>query len=238
MRKICFATGNFYTWHKDRNRLIDYVKKLDVDGVELTMGHKEELYSFKLSRANAEWLKKRHVSIHAPFRLVRNSEDEKEVEKQLRIIERLYKRLDAKNVIIHPDDLPRPAILKKFDMKISTENMPKKKGITIDHLKDILKRYRNLGLCVDVAHAYFWGKEETRRLVRTFDKKITEFHFSCTYKRKDHLSLKKATRDFAYSIQPVIEHPATLVIEENMKDMKMKQVHEEVDHIKKLLKVR
>ena len=47
-RVFSFALGNIWRWDTSTNRnvLIDYVRKLDVSGVELTFATKEELTRF------------------------------------------------------------------------------------------------------------------------------------------------------------------------------------------------
>ncbi|GAI60095.1 unnamed protein product, partial [marine sediment metagenome] len=85
-RVFSFALGNIWRWNTSTNRnvLIDYIRKLDISGVELTFATKEELYSFNLSRKNKHWLKSLdYVTIHAPFRLIEGSKDPEEVIKQL-----------------------------------------------------------------------------------------------------------------------------------------------------------
>lgn len=234
-RIISFALGNIWRWTESKNRdvLIKYAKDLDVSGVEVTFSSKEELYALKLSKNNEDWLKSLdYVTIHAPFGLVRKADNEQEVIKQLNLIARLYDKINAKNVIIHPQDLPKHDILKNYHFKISTENLPKNKYISISELEKILNKYPKIGLCLDVSHAYKWSKYETGKLVKTFSKKITQIHFSGTYKKKDHQSLRSVTKDFLFSIQPIKQLNVPIVIEEDIKNKSVKFLKEEVEYIK------
>lgn len=236
MRRVfAFATGNIWRWSKSRTKLIDYAKKFDIDGVEITFSSKEELYKFKLNNSQIKWLRRRdYVSIHSPFKLVRKAGSEKEVKKQLDYIYKLYKKVNAKNVVIHAKDLPEPNVLYKYKMRFSTENTIRKSNVSIGKLAMILKRYRNLGLCLDVSHAYFWSKDETGRLVNRFKRKITQVHFSGNYKKKDHTPLRIVSANFIKSIQPIKKLDVPIIIEEDIKIKNIKWVKNEIKYIKSL----
>ncbi len=240
MKKIIsFALGNVWRWEKSQNRndLITYARKLDVNGVEITFSSKEELYVFKLSKYNEKWLKNLdYVTIHAPFDLVRGSNDEDETIKQLRIIDKIYKKINAKNVIIHPENLPSPKILSQFNFNVSTENLAKKEKIAIPKLKKVFKKYPQIGLCLDVSHAYLWSKYETSKLIRAFKEKITQIHLSGTYRGRDHQSLRIVNKNFISSIEPIFKLSVPIIIEEDIKVKSVKFLHEEVDFIKNMFK--
>ncbi len=236
MRKIIsFALGTIWRWTNSENSdvLISYAKEFNISGVEITFASKEDLYSFKLSKDNKFWLKSLdYVAIHAPFQLVRESENKEEIIRQLDIISRLYDDISAKNVIIHPNDLPAPEILKKYNFNISTENLPPKSYITISDLGKILNKYPKMRLCLDVSHAYLWSKYETAKLIRAFRDKISQIHFSGTHKKKDHQSLRNVTKEFLFSIKFIKELNVPIVIEEDIHVKNLKFVKEEVEYIK------
>lgn len=239
-RTFCFATGNIWRWIRGNNRaeLIKYAQKLEkvgISGVELTLGYKEEVFNLKLSPSQIKWLRKLdYVSIHAPFELIRKADSHEEIIKQLDYVQRLYKLVKARNVIIHPFDLPPRKILDKYDMKFSTENLPKKRHVTIRKLNTILKKYPSLGLCLDVAHAYLWSRFETEKLVKEFKKKITQVHFSGTYRKRDHVPLQQVSPIFIKSIQPIKKLKVPIVIEEDIKVKSMRFVKKEISYIKSL----
>jgi len=241
MKKVySFASGNIWGWTKTKNRniLIDYIREagLDIDGVEITFASKEELYATRLSKKNSSWLRRlNYATIHAPFKLVRKAKDEQEVIKQLDIISRLYKEVGAKNVIIHPPDLLllAPEILGRYSFNVSTENLPPRVKISILDLRKILNKYPKMGLCLDVAHAYFWSKHETEKLVKNFKNKISQIHLSGTYKKKDHQSLQVVTDNFLSSVEPIKKLGVPIVIEEAMDTRNLKYVRAEIEYIKK-----
>jgi hypothetical protein len=236
-RIISFALGNVWRWEKTKNRndFIKYAKNLGIGGVELTFASKEELFAFKLSPSNEKFLKSLdYITIHAPD--MDEEYNEEEIIEQLNIISDIYKRINAKNVIIHPNCLPSRKILDKFKFKISTENLRKKRNITISDLKRIFKEYPKMGLCVDVSHAYSWSKQETENLIKAFGGRITQFHFSGAYRGKDHQSLRIASKDFLSSIELLFKSKTPIIIEEDIKVKNEKFLKQEVEFIKKMFR--
>ncbi|MFA6391256.1 MAG: hypothetical protein WCW66_00700 [Patescibacteria group bacterium] len=238
-RIITFASGNIWRWDKtqDFDKLIPYAKSLKLDGFELTFKTKEQLYAFKISKANEKWLKSlKYVTIHAPFKLVRKADGKLEIIRQLQVIETLYKKFNAKNVIIHPLDLPNSKILNRFNFKVSTENLTPKSKFTISKLNKTLKKYPKIGLCLDVSHAYLWSKYETEKLVKTFDKRITQIHLSGTYRKSGYHSMRIVTDNFMFSIKPIFKLNVPIVIEEDMKIKSKKLLTDEVNYIKEMFR--
>jgi len=236
-RLFSFALGSIWRWNTSTNRniLIDYIRNLDVSGVELTFATKEELYSFNLSRKNKHWLRTLdYVTIHAPFRLIKGSKDQKEVIKQLNDISRLYHDIDAKTVIIHPHDLLNSNIPKGFECDISTENLPRKSGVPISGLRKVVHQYPHIRLCLDVSHAYSWSRAETGTLTEVFKDRISQIHFSGTYRKRDHQSLRNVTKDFLLSIQPVKCLDIPIVIEEDIEPRSLGYVKKEIEYGKGL----
>ena len=232
---ISFALGSIWRWSdaKNRNSLLFYAKKLNTSGIELTFSTKEELYSFKVSENNKLWLKDLdYVSIHAPFKLMKKSENDEEIIKQLTIITKLYNEFNAKNVIIHPEELPLPEILDEFDVDVSTENLPPKNHISICDLRKIFYTYPNISLCLDVSHAYRWSKYETGNLIEAFKNKISQIHLSGTYKNKEHQSLRNVTKEFIFSIQPIKKLHVPIVIEEDTNIKNLKFIKDEIKYIR------
>lgn len=238
--KFVFATGNLWRFSdKTGANLIDLAKRLDIDGVEITFSSKDQLYSFKLNPSQIMWLRKlQYVSIHSPFNLVEDvAGDKQEILDQMVCLHDLAQKVKAKNVIIHPHSLPSIQILKKSQInkiKISIENLVKKRKFTITRLEQVISKYKNIGLCLDVSHAYLWSHRETEELVKKFHKIITQIHFSGTYKKKDHQSLRKVSPLFIKSIQPIKKLNVPIIIEEDMKTKDIKWIKSEIDYIKSL----
>lgn len=235
-KTFSFALGCLWRWHDSKNsgELIKYIKKLGVSGVEITLGHKEEISAFNISNKNKKWLKSLdYVSIHAPFSLLKEAKDQNEVISQLDAIKNLYKEVNARNVIIHLDNLPSPKILEKYDFNISTENLTPKSRLGIAQMKKIFRKYPKIKLCLDVSHAYLWSELETKRIVDNFGYRISQVHFSGTYRKKDHQSLRGVTKRFLRSIEPIKELHVPIVIEEDIEKKEGERyLVEEVEYIK------
>ena len=170
-RYFSFALGNIWRWEKAKNKnsLLKYARSLDISGVELTIETREKLYATKLSQKNISWLRSfKYVSIHAPFFLVKDSESQEDLAKQLDAIAKLYKKVGAKNVIIHPDNLPAPGILEKYEFNVSTENLPSRSNYKSSWLENIFRKYKNIKFYLDASHAYTWSKRETEYLVKKY----------------------------------------------------------------------
>ena len=237
-RTFSFALGNIWRWDnsENRNALVDYVRDLDVNGIELTLAKKKNLYSLRLSKKNILWLKKlRYVTIHAPFNLFRESENEKDVSDQLETITRIYQLVGAKRVIIHPvPELIQSDILKKYPIQISIENLPRKYNLSLPFIKAILDKYPRMDMCLDVSHAYSWSKYETGKLIQAFEKKISQIHFSGSYRQKMHVSLRKVSKNFLFSIRPLNHLDVPIVIEEDLEIKSFRYLRQELEYIKNL----
>lgn len=215
---------------------LDYLRKLGFQGVEITFATKERLYSYNPPTEIKNRLKQfKYLSIHSPFKLVKEAKNKEEIIKQLDLIGKLYFEIGAENVIIHPDELPPPEILKKYNFRISTENLKRKRNITISKLRKIFKKYPKIGFCVDTSHAYSWSKYETGKLIKAFKNRITQIHLSCRYKNKDHQSLTKASKDFLFSIAPIKKLNIPTVLEIEFKKVNLKSIRKESNCVKKLL---
>ena len=235
---LSFALGYLTKLDSPNSKnLLTYLNKLGISGIELTFATKERLYSFKLTKYLKRRFKKlKYISIHAPFDLIKKSKDEKEIIKQLDVIASLYSEVKAQNVIIHPDDLPSPEILRKYNFKVSTENLRKKRKFSISKLNKIFKKYPQLGFCLDTSHAYSWSENETNRLCRIFKDRITQVHLSARIKEKDHQLLINADKKFLSSIIPISKLDAPIVIEETFKKIDFKSVKKEIKFIKTFFK--
>lgn len=237
-RIFSFALGNIWRWDrsKNRNSLIDTIRALDIAGVEITLATRQDIHSFKLSGKNELWLKTLDdVSIHAPFGLFKESENEQDVFHQLDGIRKLYHQIGARGVVVHPEpELLHSDILNEFEIKFSIENLPRKSNVPLPCIQKILRRYPRMDLCLDTSHAYSWSKYEAGKLVQNFKERISQIHFSGSYRRKQHGSLRNVSRNFLFSIQPVKRLEVPVVIEEDMEPNSLNYVRDELDYIKRL----
>lgn len=234
-RPVCVATGTIWRWDRGRNRdvLLRHLRKLPLDGVELTFSRKRELYDFRLSAANRSWLRSlRYVSIHAPFGLLRHSEDERDLSRQLDILAKLRREVRAKTVVMHPHQVPERRLLRRFGLPLSIENMPFTRRMRVPALKEVLRRHPGARFCVDAAHAYRLSSRETARLVRAFGAKLSQIHLSGVYRKRDHLPLSAATPTFMRSVEPLRGLKCPIVIEEELPRVSPKLLLGELERVR------
>ncbi|MFC1697336.1 sugar phosphate isomerase/epimerase family protein [Nanoarchaeota archaeon] len=234
-RIITFATGNIYKWSEEDNinELLDYIKPLDIDGVELTFAYIERLFKFELSNENIEYLQSlEYNTIHAPFNMTTGAKDINEIYKQLDYIKELYDKINAHNVIIHPRVVPGPVMLGKYDMKCSTENMPPKHVVPLPELKSIMRENPDMGFCLDVTHAYQISPLESQIYYHEFKERITQFHLSGSKDGRGHLQLKPCKADFFRSLDPIHNSDVPIVIEEIFDEKNLDLLKEEIEYVR------
>jgi hypothetical protein len=238
MRIVSFAIGTIHRWLTDSNRalLLKFARELDVDGIEITLGREEDVYGLNLSKSDVSYLRGlKYVSIHAPFKLIRNKKSDEDVERILDIVEDTYRKVNAKAVVFHPLDIPEASALRKYNFNVITENMPPNWRVYSNlDMESVFRKYPKIGLCLDVSHAYRLSKGETENIVNNFRDKIRQVHLSGTYLGRDHLSLTKVTDDFMKSIEIVKTLDVPIIIEEGFEKGDMKAIKNEIELVKNL----
>ncbi len=235
---ISFALGNIWSWIPSRNMgtLVDFARQLDISGVEITLASKDELFAFQLSENDRAWLRTlAHVTIHAPFKLVSESANQKELMSQLHLLSDLYQSVNAKTIVIHPDEMPDPELLQQQAFTVSTENMPEGRFSMQSNLNHLMSRYPGIALCIDVSHAFLRSGKETAQLISAFSNKISQIHLSGADAASDHLSLRNAPREFLRSIQPIKTLRVPMVLEADIRTMSIEYLKEEIEYIKHFL---
>lgn len=229
---LSISMGCFWNWDDspNTNSLLKFVKKLDVDGVELHFRGDNGLFNFQLSSSNQAWIKNlKCVTIHAPS-------FSSPVKNQLDKLNQIYNDVNASNIVFHPDQLPSWDLMKDYDFNASIENLRPKANVSVNDLLNTFKVYKDYGLCLDICHAYFYSKSETKRLINLFRNQIVEIHLSGTYKRRDHQPLLEVTDVFLESIKPVRNLKVPIIIEDNFTGKDLSFVKKEIKFIKKFLK--
>lgn len=227
MRKICFATGNIHTWVNKLDRQIDYIRKIDVDGVEITLGRPDEIKNLKISSQNKKFLKQKRVTIHSPFGL-RRLQKQKLLESTIQSVEEMYQDLEAEAVVVHPAKELNFDLFEKARFKVLIENLMPRKKLNHTYYSNLLKKYKKFGFILDAAHAYLFSDKETEKLIGMFDKRIKQFHFSGTYRHQEHHTLFDVTQRFWKSVEPVKKHKAPIVMEGFFPNRDINAVREEV----------
>jgi hypothetical protein len=232
MRSLCFATGNLWRLIGKKD-VVGMISQLDIDGVEYTFG---KYYDARVpSEKDFDVLKNyKYNSVHFPFKLSLGEGSESEFNKTFELIVSDYKKMNAKQIVVHPQNV-LPSKLPKLNF--ITENMTPKKDI-VDRrfsFEKILEKNADFGLCLDASHAYFWGINETEMIVKKWKKRIKQIHFSNNRYNKDHLTFEKVGKDFLKSIEPLKDLNVPIVIEEDMRYTKVNDIKKEIKRVRGIL---
>jgi hypothetical protein len=235
MKIISFATGNLWRFHRELN-LVNFISNLGVDGIEYTYGKSIDERPI-LDKDLSFFRDFDDVSMHSPFGLVKKSNSKLNLINNFNKISGDYAKICAKRIVIHPDENIPNEILKKLKINFITENLAPKKNFKIPRLgfEKVLNKNENFGLCLDVSHSYFWGVEETERIIKKWKSRIKQVHFSNNFYGKSHLSFEKVSKSFLKSIEPLNELNVPFVIEEDMKTKSIPKIKSEIKRIKKIL---
>lgn len=231
---ISFALGNFWRFSQNQNRAnaLKWIQKLSVDGVELTLGKKEQFKTFRLNAKQKDYLSGlEYVSVHAPFRSAKKYSSPEEHEKDLNRVQEIYEDSHAQIVVFHPSYLPSKKLLKKFRFKIALENMEKEDRVSLQRLANLMRDYKT-SFCLDTSHAYEYGPFRTRLLLKHFEGHLQQIHFSANYRRHNHHPLTKASPAFLKSIEPLKETNVPIVIEEDFRRLNLPLAKKEIEWTK------
>ncbi len=232
---ISLASGSFWRSFRNKNGAdaIKLVQKLPVNGVELTLGKKDQFGRFHLRTFHKKILQKfDYVSVHAPFRSAKKYETPEEHEKDLNRIQEIVEEANAQTVVFHPHYLPQKKLLKKFRFKIALENMEKRKKVSLQGLSKLMQEYKT-GFCLDASHAYEYGPFRTNELLQRFKPKLRQIHLSANYRRQNHQPLTRASPAFLESIQPIKDTNVPVILEENFARKNFSLAKKEIEWAKK-----
>ncbi len=232
---LSIATGNMYRWHqpKDTNQLIGYCRELDIDGVELTYAGKEEFLDQPITQENIRYLSSiEYVSIHSPFKhTFKGNEESIDL---LAKLSDLYRKVKAKNMIIHPDKIARYSMVDD-DIYVSTENLHKKGRYNFQEISIVLEKNPKIGLCLDVCHAFSISDEETGLIVERWKDRISQVHLSSVFRSRRHLPMQKASKRFLKSIEPIKDLSVPIVLEADFVEKDLDMIKEDIRYVRNLL---
>jgi endonuclease IV len=231
---ICIPTGKKLEELMRGNNLSikKYYGRFNLDGLELTMAHKERTYELKLNKEDINWIKDLdYVSIHGPFYINKDSKQEKI--KHLDALYSLYDKLNAKTMLFHVHECPYD-LLDNYSWNVILENMPKKENLNNEKMTNIIKKSK-YGFCLDTTHAYTQNKCEIEKLYNLLEPKLKQMHLSAAFRQKEHRKLSTATKSFMNSLKPVLKSNVPLILEINKINWDDKtEVNNEIKFVKKL----
>jgi len=233
---LCIATGNLWRAKLSADQAVLHLSRFAIDGIELTISRIAELLDFSLSKKTIKILNQyKYNSLHAPFHLVTDAKNDREIIEEIGILNHLYKLINARTMVVHPGQLTKPQLLRKFTGHICTENMPPKHGLKISDYVKMLKQFPKMGFCLDISHAYLVSLVEIEQIVKKFPNRITQIHFSGAYRRHEHSSIRPAPLRFIKSIQPIKELNVPIVLEGDIYSDRPSELQKEIRATKKII---
>lgn len=210
--------------------------RFDINGLELTMAHKERLKQFKLSKEDVKWIKDLdYVSIHSPFRLVSKSKDKKDLIEQLDALDNLYSMLNAQTLVVHVHECPDEEVLDKYNFNIALENMPLKEHLDTEKMFEKI-RDSKYGFCLDTSHAHDYGTDEIKRLYFALKDKLRQVHLSYSIKANHHLPLGGSDDAFIDAIRPILKSDVPLVLEIDYPSFEKSVVNKDIAFVRNLIR--
>lgn len=234
--KLSVSTGSF--WKKGdwigTNQAIKEISKLKVKNIELCLINLDDiLANFNLLKAKKDLKKFRIIGIHMPAFHYKKDRQTRFV---VKLMHHLYTALKAKYVVVHANWLKDPYWLKKRKWNILIENSTGYHQIGHKKFINLIKKHR-FNMLLDVNHASDYGEKETTNYVKKLKNKIKVIHLAGghQYKTVWHKSFSKATKKFLKSIEPIKTLNALIVIEDNKKTVKDKELKKEIEKVKEWL---
>ena len=100
---ICISTGFLYRLTNDRNEMIKRIREFSPYGIELSFAYPQYLFDFVINKDNLDYLQSlKFNSIHVPWKEITYGSNQK-TKNVLEAIEKLYKQINAKNVVFHKE---------------------------------------------------------------------------------------------------------------------------------------
>jgi endonuclease IV len=228
MSKIGFSTGAVYSWDDSINRQIGILKKLGCNAIEISYGMVSSLDE-ELNMESIKYLKSLdYVSIHAPFFDNERNDlyytNSKLIRKLLTQLSRVYKSINAKSIVFHPNLIKDYSIFDKLTLNICLENMPRERNISIEQLSVLMHKQPKFNLVLDTAHAMSWKKSTLLQLVTLFKDRIQYVHlsdrrYSIRNKRlRDHQQLLSCSDLSKFDSLKKLNCP--MIVEVSIKDKK------------------
>jgi len=191
---ICISTGFLYRLTNDRNEMIKRIREFSPYGIELSFAYPQYLFDFVINKDNLDYLQSlKFNSIHVPWKEITYGSNQK-TKNVLEAIEKLYKQINAKNVVFHKEQIENIQIITNYDFTASIENGDWKElaGNNVEKIQGILKENPKLKFTFDFAHALTVSSNDIPLYIDKFKDKIIEIHLAMLNRNlKDHWFLHK-----------------------------------------------
>lgn len=225
---ISVATGTFFQSFANvelQYRCIEAFQKLDIDGIELTLGRTTLVP--RINEEHRAYLKSlKHVSIHTPFGTAYT--DTGDVKELITLLKELYDSICAKNIVIHPNQIEDYKLF--AGMQYSTENLPPRKYVPHEKFDTLFNQFPELKLTLDVGHALWKSPEELEQLITKYKDKVVQVHFHDFRSREDHQPFHTTDNPAKYSAVKQFNVP--IVIEEKHPTLNIDFLRREIDFVR------
>lgn len=225
---ISVATGTFFQSHAAAElqyRCINAFQKLDIDGIELTLGR--TTWVPRINEEHRAYLKTlKHVSIHSPFGLAYI--DNWDIKEHITLLKELYDSIGAKNIVVHPDQIEDYKLF--AGMQYSTENLPPRKYVPHEEFDTLFTQFPELKLTLDVGHALRKSPEELEQLITKYKDKVVQIHFHDFRSGEDHQPFHTTDNPAKYAA--VKQFSVPIVIEQKHSTFDMDFLKREIDFVR------
>jgi len=195
MKTVAFATGCFYKWQWNFDKIIAYLDDIHCKALELTFASIEDFYNSHINGVTFDYLNSLdYLSLHLPFRFT--YKNDRETEDFIGDVLCFCKKASVKNLVIHPnriEDFSVISLLKASGIKVSFEILGKGKGVTLKDYDRLLCDFNDTMIVLDVTHALTHSYEHLDYLVSWLGRngRLSEIHVSNYSDGKEHTPVNR-----------------------------------------------
>jgi len=217
---ILLSTACYFRKNDDMNNIIKRILKPEhsVNGYGLALLTPDELMNFQPCNEIIELSQNYYNTLHAPAKKVAYKND-LETDKLLNKLKMLSTQLNMKNITFHYNTVEDFEYLvnnlKNFS--ISLENQGIKDGNN-SGLEELLDTYPSIYLTFDVCHAIEFGKEEEDKIIKKYDYKIMETHWSYSGSNFNHDSAAIMLMEINYMLKLIKSLNKPVLIEVDLRE--------------------
>lgn len=227
-KELGISTGIFYKFYEEEelNRKISHIFRWDIDRVEILFSRLFML-DIPLSEENKTFLKKKKVTLHAPFFNNEGYDFCKLSKEEIKKLVKIGKEINAEYIIVHPDLLEDVEILKEFDFPFVFENVKKEinEEFCLENLEKCFKLNPNLGLALDLSHAGSLSNEKIKGYIKKYCN-LKEIHISI----KEQTSFLEGERQ---NFQDFLDQEVNFILESRPRSMD--KMHLIIKRLKEIL---
>ena len=232
---VAISIGSCYDLKMNYSEAINFIKKLDVKGIELTFATPKELFGFNFNEEQIEYINSLDFkSIHMPFHEIEYSNN-KEAKMVIEKGSELAEKIQVDYLLYHPNTIEDYSIF-DYGFLNCIENLHPSQRYSgfkeVKEIKTLLDNYPSLGFVFDTCHAFQSGINPKDFLV--LKDKIKGLHLSVQWRDGERLRthgfLQENLEQFE-SIKPFLGLDVAKVIESDFYPRKVEMIEKEIELI-------